>query len=634
MKLKRLKKIIFAAFIMTAMGMSQSCDSYLDVVPDNVSTIDHAFKLRNEAEKYLFTLYSYLPKNGSVSNIGMLAGDEIWIPYQTSIYSDAFEIARGNQSVSNEYVGSWNSMYQAIRHCNIFLDNVNDPSKIRDITDAERRRWIGEAEFLKAYYHFLLMQMYGPIPIIYTNLGIDATKDEVAIPRNSVDECVEYITELLDASADKLPLIITDRTLESGRLTRSIAKAVKAKVLLTTASPLFNGNTDYANYTNKDGKQLFNQEVKIEKWEEAAKAAKEAIEVAEEAGHKLFKMPTTSFSLSDQTMLELDLRQSVAERWNDEHVWANSNSMTADLQLQAMPPLHADHNHNNARKILSPPLKIAKQFYTKNGVPINEDRTLSFRDDTELRVATHSERFHIAEGFETSRLHFDREPRFYASLAFDGAVWYKYDSPSNSDEDTFVVRSKRTDYAGSTHAFHFNVTGYFIKKLVDWNQTMSSSGASYKDYPWPEIRLADVYLMYAEALNEAYGPNNEEAFVYLDKIRSRAGLEGVKESWTTYSTNPSKFTTKDGLREIIHQERLIELAFEGHRFWDLKRWKKSASYLNAPVTGWNMAGENAISYYQINTIYQQRFVAPRDYFWPLSENAIIQNKNLVQSPGW
>jgi len=634
MKLKRLKKIILAASIMGILGMSQSCDSYLDVVPDNVSTIDHAFKLRNEAEKYLFTLYSYLPSNGSVANIGMLAGDEIWIPYQTSIYSNAFEIARGNQSVSNAYVGSWNSMYQAIRHCNIFLENANDPTKIRDISDAERRRWIGEAEFLKAYYHFLLVRMYGPVPLIQTNLGIDATKEEVAIPRNSVDECIAYIVELLDASADKLPMIITDRTLELGRLTRPIAKAVKAKVLLTAASPLFNGNSDYANYTNKDGKLLFDQEFKNEKWVQAAAAAKEAIDIAEEAGHKLFTMPPTSFSLSEQTMLELDLRQAITERWNEEHIWANPNSTTADLQLQAMAPLHVDHNHNNARKILSPPLKVARQFYTKNGVPINEDRTLSFRDDTQLRIATHEERFHIAEGFETSRLHFDREPRFYASLAFDGAVWYKYDSPSNSDENTFVLRSKRTDYAGSTHAFHFNVTGYFIKKLVDWNQTMSSSGASYRVYPWPEIRLADVYLMYAEALNEAYGADNDEVFVYLDKIRGRAGLEGVKESWTTYSTNPSKFTTKEGLREIIHQERLIELAFEGHRLWDLKRWKKSAIYLNAPITGWNMAGENAISYYQINTVYQQRFVAPRDYFWPLSENAVIQNKNLVQSPGW
>jgi len=618
--------------------LGQSCDSFLDVVPDNVSTIDHAFKLRNEAEKYLFTLYSYLPSDGSVegwtSNVAMLAGDEIWIPYQTSLMSDAFEIARGNQQVSGPYVSMWARLYEAIRHCNIFLENVSDLTKVRDIRDAERQRWLGEAEFLKAYYHYLLLRMYGPVPIIRQNLDIDASKEQVAVPRNPVDECVDYIVELLDASVEKLPNIITDRTLELGRLTSPIALAVKAKVLLMAASPLFNGNPDYSNYRNHDGTQLFNPAVDGSKWERAAVAAKEAIDAAEQAGHLLFKMPPTSFSLSDTTMLQLDLRQAVSERWSVEHVWANPNSQTANLQMQAMPPLNVNHNHNNARKILSPPLKIARQFYTHNGVPINEDKTLSFLDDTELRTATHEERFYIAEGFQTSRLHFDREPRFYASLAFDGAVWYKYDSPSNSDENTFVVRSKRTDYAGSTHAFHFNMTGYFIKKLVDWNQTMSSSGASYRGYPWPQIRLADLYLMYAEALNEAYGPDHTDVFVYLDKVRERAGLKGVKESWTDYSNNPSKFTTRDGLREIIHQERLIELAFEGHRFWDLRRWKKAAAYLNAPITGWNMQGENANSYYQVNTVWQQRFIAPRDYFWPLSETAVIQNAKLVQSPGW
>src|SRR5690606_37443854 len=124
------------------------------------------------------------------------------------------------------------------------------------------------------------------------------------------------------------------------------------------------------------------------------------------------------------------------------------------------------------------------------------------------------------------------------------AIWYKYDSPSQSDENTYVVRGKFTDYAGSAHAFHKNVTGYYIKKFVDWTQTMSSSGASYRNYAWPQVRLSDLYLMYAEALNEFYGPENEEIFVYLDKVRTRAGLPGVKEAWEKYSRNPEKFKTQ------------------------------------------------------------------------------------------
>ncbi len=127
----------------------QSCSDYLDVVPDNVATIDNAFKLKNEAEKYLFTCYSYLPSNGGInSNLGMLTGDEIWIPYRTSIISDAFEIARGNQRVSSPYMNVWEggtyNLFIGLRHCNIFLENIKDTNKVPDLDSALRRRWIGK----------------------------------------------------------------------------------------------------------------------------------------------------------------------------------------------------------------------------------------------------------------------------------------------------------------------------------------------------------------------------------------------------------------------------------------------------------------------------------------------------------
>lgn len=622
---------------------SVSCKKFLDIVPDNVATIEYAFRLRVEAEKYLFTLYNYLPSEGSLwNNPAFLGGDEIWIPYQTSISPLAFEIARGNQQISKPYVNYWygdqdanRGLYQGIRHCNIFIDNMSDPALVPDITASERARWIAEARFLKAYFHFYLLRMYGPVPIMDDDIDVSEPKEVMDVPRNTVDECVEYIVGLLDQAAADLPPQIVDRQRELGRITIPIAKAVKAQVLLLAASPLFNGNADFSSLKNKDGKALFNPTADTKKWELAATAAREAIEVAEANMHALFTFRQAgNLAISDTTLLELKLRQAVCEKFNEEHIWADPNSRSWTIQQNAMPPLTADENHNYNRKILSPPLKIAKMFYTKNGVPITEDKTLSFTDDTELRTATGQERFYIEPGFTTARLHFDREPRFYSSLAFDGARWFKYDTPGYSDENSKVVRSKRPDYAGSTHAFHFNETGYFIKKLVDWNQVTTTTGVTYKDYPWPKIRLADLYLMYAEALNEAYGPANETAFQYIDRVRARAGLKGVKESWTTYAKNPGKFTTKEGFRDIIHRERLIELAFEGQRFWDLRRWKTAAVHLNEPITGWNMQGETTAAYYVIRTVFNQRFIAPRDYFWPISENTVIQNLNLVQNYGW
>ncbi|MCW9708120.1 RagB/SusD family nutrient uptake outer membrane protein [Fodinibius salsisoli] len=626
--------------------VSQSCD-FLNVVPDNVATTDNAFKLRNEAEKYLFTLYSYLPRNGDVYyNTGMLAGDELWIPYETSIGNVfSFEIARNNQRVSNPYYDSWSGHYdgagpgdnyklfQGIRHCNIFLKNLKDPDQVPDLNDLERQRWIGEAEFLKGYFHFLLMRMYGPIPIIEENISVDAPEGEVQRPRQPVDEVVDYVIQLINQSENKLPNSIDDRATELGRLTRPIALGIKAKILATAASPLFNGNTDFSNFTNEEGTPFINPNFEVEKWDSAAVAAKEAIEVARANGHQLYDFGESSFDLTDTTRTKLSIRQAVAERWNPEIIWGNSNSTTTTLQALAMVPLDPEHDHNNARKILSAPLEIARMFYSENGVPISEDKTLDFTEEAALRTADASEKYNIEEGFETARLNFDREPRFYADLGFDGSTFYKYDSPSNSDENTWVIRAKFGDYSGSTHAFHFNVTGYYIKKLVDWNQTMSSSGASYKEYAWPELRLADLYLLYAEALNETQGPS-QEVYEYIDRVRARAGLEGVEASWKNYSTNSSKHTTQEGLREIIQQERLIELAFEGKRFWDLRRWKRAGEEFNEPITGWNVYGEEAESYYQIRTLHQQEFVAPRDYLWPIDENTILQNPALQQNPGW
>ncbi len=625
--------ILFASFI--------SCQDYLNVIPDNVSTIDHAFKLKNEAEKYLFTCYSYLPDNGNAgSNIGFLAGDEVWVEYEKGIESGAIDIARGYQSVAYNLCNVWDgwpsrnhNLWNGIRSCNTFIENVSDLNKVPDLTLDERKRWLGEAEFLKAYFHFYLLRMYGPIPIMDKNIPVDASEDEVNVERMPLDYGVDYIVALLDSAANKLPSRITDVTKEMGRITKPIALSVKAQVLLTAASPLFNGNSDYSGFVNSKGEPLISTSVDIKKWERARDAAKEAITVAESVGNELYYFEEKD-NLTDTTMFEMNVRQAVCERWNSEIIWADPNSPVINMQRDCMVPLATGESHGEMRSIFSPPLKMARLFYTKNGVPINEDATLDFSNEAKIRTAISDERFNIKAGYETARLNFDREPRFYANLAFDGAVWYKFDSPTDSDEGTFHVEAKYGDYAGSWHNIYFNVTGYYIKKLVDWNMSVGTSGASYKYYFWPEIRLADLYLMYAEAKNEADGPS-DEVYNYLNKIRERAGLNSVQDSWTNFSIYPTKYTTKDGLREIIHQERLIELAFEGKRYWDLRRWKKATEELNKPITGWNVYGTDNETYYvEIPDIYQQEFIAPRDYLWPISEAELLHNPKLIQNPGW
>ncbi|HMR20348.1 MAG TPA: RagB/SusD family nutrient uptake outer membrane protein, partial [Sphingobacterium sp.] len=161
-----------------------------------------------------------------------------------------------------------------------------------------------------------------------------------------------------------------------------------------------------------------------------------------------------------------------------------------------------------------------------------------------------------------------------------------------------------------------------------------SATVSYTNIPYPhvEVRLADLYLLYAEALNE-YGGPSDQAYEYIDLVRQRAGLNNVVDSWRDHSIDDTKPTRKDGLREIIHRERALELAFEGQRYWDLRRWKKAVSELNHIVKGWNIFGEEAPEYYTQRTLLNRKF-NQRDYFWPIQELDLIVNKNLVQNPGW
>jgi SusD family. len=157
------------------------------------------------------------------------------------------------------------------------------------------------------------------------------------------------------------------------------------------------------------------------------------------------------------------------------------------------------------------------------------------------------------------------------------------------------------------------------------------------------MRLSDLYLLYAEAINEAEGPDGQhssEMFKYIDMVRERAGLKGVKESWDTY-TNNQKYTTKEGMRDIIQKERLIELSFEGHRFWDIRRWKTAPKEYYTPLQGWNMlvsvidGTEEEVNrlMYQPQLLLEQKFNV-RDYFWPIRISDIEVNPNLVQNIGW
>lgn len=617
------------AFTLLLLILFNSCTKdFLDVIPDNVATIDNAFAMRAQAEKFLFTCYSYMPNDADIhANPAFLGGDELWQPEDQS---QMLGIAKGFQNIVGPLGGHyWRQLYQGIRDCNIFLENID---RVPDIEEIEKRRWISEVKFLKAYYHFYLVRMYGPIPLVKENLPVDASVNEVQVFREPVDSCFSYITELLDEALENLPTRIDDPAM-LGRITQPIALSLKAKVLVTAASPLFNGNIDQSGLVDSNGTQLFNTEYSEEKWKLAADACKIAIDACHEAGMELYYFEPVYQDLSDTISTGISIRNSVTEKWNSGIIWGNTQSYADWIQRLAQSSLDPNNLDNTARRgNLSPTLRIAEMFYSQHGVPIQEDITWKYNERLSLHTAKDSMKLYVKEGYTTAYLHFYREPRFYASLGFDGGIWYgqgKFDD----NQPLYYMQTKRGQWQGKTGALYGSVTGYWAKKLVHYENVLGANHRySVNTYPWPIMRLADLYLLYAEALNELTGPG-PEVYEYVNLVRERAGLESVESSWSNYSSNPSKYTSQEGMRDIIHQERLIEFVFEGQRFWDLRRWKVATEKLNNPIKGWDLRQEKAANYFKSTIIYSQTF-GTKDYFWPISEAEITRNPNLIQNLGW
>ena len=626
------KNILIGVFALIILSVVSSCKKFLDVVPDNIATIDNAFTMRSQAEKFLFTCYSYMPKDGLINqDPAMMGGDEIWSQddYAGVTY---LNVAKSYQNKVSPFFDSWVSMYRAMHDCNIFLENIN---RVPDLQEIEKRRWIAEVKFLKAYYHFYLVRMYGPIPILKVNLPIDADINQVKVYREPVDSCFKYIIKLLDEANIDLPVSIDNPTREQGRITHLIALSFKAKVLVTAASPLFNGNTDQIGLKNHDGTPLFNTVFSQAKWDSATVACKRAIDIAQSDGLMLYKYrPDLLLAISDTIKTQLSIRNSITVKWNSEIIWANTQTNSTWIQQLATPfldPLFLDEAIT--RGLLSPPLKIAEMFYSRNGVPITEDITWNYNGRYNLRTAREGDKKYIRKGSTTASLNFDREPRYYADLGFDTGIWYgqgKYDD--KQDLLLFNLKAKFKEIQGAGKASFGTVTGYYIKKLVNYQNVIGVSSYSVNSYPWTIIRLADLYLLYAEALNESAGPG-PEVYKYVNLVRERAGLQSVESSWSSYSINPTKYTSQIGMRDIIHQERSIELAFEGQRFWDLRRWKEATKVLNNPITGWDVNQTGAAGYYMPKTIFNQTF-GIKEYFWPIKDDNITVNRNLVQNLGW
>ena len=646
------KNILKFAAILVAGLQITSCD-FLNIVPNDIATLDHAFEDRAQAEKYLFTCYSYLPPYMDPAKDPAIMGSGEFLSYETgngaiSLYN--LGLITGGQNISSPICNNWESdswyqsPYRGIRICNTFLEKIDEPF---DLNMMDKTRWIAEAKFLKAYYNYCLIRMYGPVVIQDKNHPVNAGPDEVREYRTPLDSCINYVVRLLDEAAADLPLKVDNEAEELGRATQPIAKAVKAKILMLAASPIFNGNPIYANIRDDRGVALFPAEYDAEKWKRAADACLEAIECAENAGHTLYSLKSHQFSLNDELSKQLEIRYKIWDAWNSETIWGYTETSTFALQYNAIPRLHADALKNSYVKggALAPTQFVADLFYTENGVPMNEDKTYDYDHRYETRPSTEEEKWKVstaidaatAAPFVTAKMHYGREPRFYATLGFDGNLWWGNGKTDISKyTELYSLAAKFSQLQGQTWGSLYSVTGYYAKKLVHPETTFNTSNfTTSQANPFPIIRVSDLYLLYAEALNEYYGPANEDIFTFVDAVRAKAGLAGVKDSWRNFSSQAAKPESKEGLREIIHRERMIELALEGQTMWDIRRWLRGTELWNGAVSTWNITGKLPEAYYmRVDLKYARNKFSQRDYLWPISQSQRDINPKLVQNYGW
>lgn len=633
------------------------CD-YLDIVPEgDVETTASIFTNRKKADTWLYTAYLALMPLGQVyANPAFLGADEFTTGnYLRNNFSgnQAFGglfIADGLQMSQEPYGDIWGAIYYSrIRYCNTFLENIEN---VYDMDDLEKKQWAAEVKALKAFIYFDLVRHYGPIVLVPENISPEVPVSEMRTPRVHVDTCFKEIIRLLD---EAIPDLLPNTEKEPSRkayFCLESALMLKAKVLLTAASPQFNGNGFYLNFKGKNGEALFSTEEDPERWRLAAEAADEAVRVCEQNGRGLYSGSEGQKTGLLNTMRDIEYSVHNLLFNNTECLLAVKNSQNFETGIDVlcrytMPLFESTDELYNSRFMgtLSPSMKMVEKYYTDNGLPINMDKTWDYSGRYEMNRETDSKyKDVIPLGEDVLGLHLRREPRFYANIAADRCYW-RMGKDEGAVIRNYVVEMYRNERFGTRSATiqsseMQNINGYFLKKFVYSDlasRTYHTAIKSQGDDPVVIMRMAELYLMQAEAWNEYEGPS-ERVYGPLNKVRKRAGIPDVVSAWKNYSKIPSKVDSREGMREIIRWEYDVELAFEGQRFWNLRRWKTAHEELNEVQYGWNVLGETAQSFYNnfrgpVVVWSKREFKSPRDYLFPLN-NEEVMISSYVQNIGW
>lgn len=481
---------------------------------------------------------------------------------------------------------AWTTPYNNIRRCNLLMQKL----PTTPLSSTMQSRMKGEAKCLRAWYYMELLICYGGVPNVEDDVyDIDAT---INLPRQNFADLVAYLSKELDDAAALLPAPGGYDNVDYGRVTKGTCMGLKSRLLLYAASPLFNGGAVQP-ATEQQIAAASYPTYSVARWQAAADAA-------------LAVINSNYYSLLvDNSVPGLGFYQTFRTRINPEFIFAVYRPSNKDFENYYLPPTLGS---NYTR----PTHNLAIAFPMKNGKDISDPTS----------------------GYDPNNPYANRDPRFRYTIIYNGA---RYAS-------TALVQVPLYQYNGgastSSYIFQVSPTGYWCRKMCD--STINASAGSNQDHEWPLMRYAEILLNYAEAINET--GQTSLAYPKLAELRSRAGIDAGANGLFGMKAN----MTQAEMRTFIQNERRIELAFEDHRWNDIRRWKIAMTLYNGTPTGYNntvvvtrldntgnlTTGAGLSFKYTVGITSFQHTFRPEMYLLPIQDVEIRKMPAMVQNPGW
>lgn len=641
--MKLFRKLSF--IIMGLTGLTATSCDFLDIVPPEQATLTDATKSASNTLDFLYSCYS-----------------GVWNPLTANTTDEhAFPAGWGGAHRSVSYGlytpanvvddGRWSTFFKSINQTHLFLRELETA---REVSESQKEQWRAEAYFLLAYYHYELLQYYGPIPVIDKYYDTNTPSSEFK-GRMHFDYVTDWIVSTLDEKViNNIYLPSTRPADERGRATSVIAKALKSRVLVYAASPLWNGSFPYPNWRNTEetpgyGNDLVSTQYNPEKWNRARVASEEAIQAAVEGGHTLYddvnypivtqritdaQLPfipgmeqnTADNKLFKQRVLMLRNMMTLKVReGNTELIWGVAKD--AGEMAQIMPRsllLLTNGSYYHGQNAISPTLYSVEHFYTKDGV-IPEH---GIADNTFPEKSEWYKRAGINGRTDLTKINVAREPRYYAWMAFDQGDYGTMIAAGKPKRLEMKLAAEQGYASSSAGSQNYSTTGFLSQKWIRVDQSLSMnntwSNNDVNRYARPIIRMAELYLNLAESQAAL---NNNDALTTLNNIRQRAGVRALTSADLGLMT----------LMDWVRNERFVELWGEGHRWNDVRRWVMGDQYFGEGKREGLNAVINNPSFDQFNTrirIAQAYKWYNRMYMAPIQYSEVQKNNKLVQSPGY